>query len=223
MADAGEPASSGQRDRASEDDDERPYAAPPPLRAAIGSMDTLGALALAWLDYDLKPRLIVSGDLLILWPNTAARSALASRRDLENRLGALAMVNPSQQDALAGFLAKAGAVTTSWCAERGDGDGHLIVRAQRIDWLDGGVLGIGFFGTGSDFSLGYANLAEIFGLTPAEHVVLIDLLDGRAAEAIATHRTVSVETTRSHIRKIYAKLGVNSRELLFRRCQAFRL
>lgn len=194
-----------------------------PLRAAIGSMETLGALALAWLDFDSAPRVIVSGDLLILWANTAARAALAGRRDLENRLGSLAMVNVQNQEALAAFLAGAGAAVSSWCVERGDGDGHVVIHAQRVDWIDDGVLGVTFFGSGSDFTPRFANIDRVFGLTAAEHNVLADLLDGRTAEAIAARRAVSIETTRSHIRKIYGKLAVSSREMLFRKCQAFRI
>jgi DNA-binding CsgD family transcriptional regulator len=34
---------------------------------------------------------------------------------------------------------------------------------------------------------------------------------------------VSIETTRSHIKSIYAKVGVKSRERLFARLQGFRI
>lgn len=188
-----------------------------------GQVQDGAASALAWLDFDTAPRVIVSGDLLILWANTAARAALAGRRDLENRLGGLAMVNPQHQDALGAFLAGAGAAVSSWCVERGDRDGHLAIHAQRIDWLDDGILGVTFFGSGSDFKPRFSNIDRVFGLTPAEHNVLTDLLEGGAAEGIAERRSVSIETIRSHIRKIYGKLAVNSREMLFRKCQAFRL
>lgn len=192
-------------------------------RSGLGSLNMLGTLALSWIDHDALPRVIVSGDLLILWANAAARAAFARRRDLESRLGALATVAPNHAEALQNFLAGVGAGVESLSLKRTDGDGHLVLRAQRIDWSADGIFGITFHGTGADYQARYANLDVAFGLTRAELGVLSDLLDGRSAEAIAEGRSTSVETTRSHIRKIYAKVAVNSREALFHRVQSFRL
>src|SRR3546814_2054820 len=51
------------------------------------SLDALGVWALSWLDCDRVPRIMLSSNLMILWANAAARSALARRRDIENRSG----------------------------------------------------------------------------------------------------------------------------------------
>jgi DNA-binding CsgD family transcriptional regulator len=53
--------------------------------------------------------------------------------------------------------------------------------------------------------------------------VLLQMIDGRTADEIAGDLAVSVETTRSHIRSIYGKLNVSSREAMFRRIQPFLL
>jgi DNA-binding NarL/FixJ family response regulator len=53
-------------------------------------------------------------------------------------------------------------------------------------------------------------LAPFARLTAREAEVLGDLMDGRAAEEIATTRFVSIATVRSHIRSILQKLDVNS-------------
>jgi DNA-binding CsgD family transcriptional regulator len=60
-------------------------------------------------------------------------------------------------------------------------------------------------------------------LTRAEHRVLLELLHGQEADALTKLLGVSIETVRSHIRNIYGKLEVNSREQLFFKTQTFRI
>lgn len=51
-------------------------------------------------------------------------------------------------------------------------------------------------------------LAAAFGLTRAETAVALDLLENLSAKQIAKRRTLSEATIRTHMRAIYAKLGV---------------
>ena len=54
-------------------------------------------------------------------------------------------------------------------------------------------------------------LAEKYGLTSRETEVFMLLSKGRDAQTIANDLTVSLSTVRTHIRGIYAKMGVHSR------------
>jgi DNA-binding CsgD family transcriptional regulator len=56
-----------------------------------------------------------------------------------------------------------------------------------------------------------AALARRWGLTAAEAIVLAQLAEGLANAAIAARLHVSIETVRTHVRRILAKLGVRSR------------
>jgi DNA-binding CsgD family transcriptional regulator len=47
------------------------------------------------------------------------------------------------------------------------------------------------------------------------------LLDGLTAEDAAAELTIGIETVRSHIRQIYSKMGVRSREALFQRIMPY--
>lgn len=181
------------------------------------------ALALNWIEHDLMPRVIVAEDLAVLWSNLAGRSLLAQKRDLEERGGILATVDRSKQPALVRFVTSAEVAVSSWAFKRFDGDGHLLFRAQRIDWRGGGMFGVCFFGSGSEFQIRYADLDTIFGLTRAEHRVLLDMLEGMEADRLSEIHSVSIETTRTHIRNIYAKLQVRSREGLFHRLRPYRV
>lgn len=199
----------------------RHRSADPPVRPLAN--DLAADLALAWIEHDLMPRVIVADDLAILWSNVAGRSLLAQKRDLEARNNILSTVDRSKQPALARFVTGSEVAVSSWAFKRSDGDGHLLFRAQRIDWRGGGMFGVGFFGSGSEFQVRYADLDSIFGLTRAEHRVLLDMLEGFEAERLSEIHAVSIETTRTHIRNIYAKLQVRSREGLFHRLRPYRI
>jgi len=66
----------------------------------------------------------------------------------------------------------------------------------------------------SGVSKDWAKLSRLFGLTPAEKRVALRLTTGDSAANIAIGLGVSVDTVRSHSQKIYAKVGVTSREQL---------
>jgi DNA-binding CsgD family transcriptional regulator len=184
---------------------------------------TVNELARVWIGYDECSRAIVDGDLRIAWANTAARAMLARARDVENRAGRLRTIERNRQPALQDFVTGSGVAMNSWCLPRGSGDGHIVFQSQRLGWEEGALFGVSFFGSGSDFKLRLADLERVFGLTSSENRILIELLDGSAAEAIAIRAGGSIETVRSHIRHIYGKVGVGSREALFSRVLPYRV
>lgn len=63
----------------------------------------------------------------------------------------------------------------------------------------------------------YAMLVSRFGLTAREAEVLALLADGADAAAVASQLVVSLSTANTHIRHIYAKLGIHSRQELMAR------
>ncbi len=64
------------------------------------------------------------------------------------------------------------------------------------------------------FAARIATLVEQGGLTPREQDVLVALARGRSAQYVADTFVVSKETARTHIRHVYQKLEVHSREEL---------
>lgn len=63
----------------------------------------------------------------------------------------------------------------------------------------------------------YAMLVSRFGFTAREAEVLALLADGADAAAVASQLVVSLSTANTHIRHIYAKLGIHSRQELMAR------
>jgi DNA-binding CsgD family transcriptional regulator len=104
------------------------------------------------------------------------------------------------------------------------GDGRLFIRAVRLSRPDEPArYGVVFHSTGADFEPAWADFSHIFHLTASEHMVIGCLLAGQSADTVAAGHGISLETVRTHIRHIYAKLGVNSREQMFRRLAPFRI
>lgn len=179
-------------------------------------------LALDWIERDPVARLICSDELIIAWTNPAARAALARGGDLEQRDGHLATCDRAQQNELCAFAKGCDQVLATLVLPRHGDDGYLLMRGRRIGPGDGHI-GLTFFTTGPDFRALHADLERAFGLTPAEHRVLLRMIEGLNADAIADAMDLSIETVRSHIRNLYTKMGVASREAMFARVAPFRL
>jgi DNA-binding CsgD family transcriptional regulator len=178
-------------------------------------------LALDWIARDERPRLLVTKELDLLWANAAAESVLRARQDLEIRDGAFAATNGAYQETLVSFIRDCGPVVTTFVMPSEDRNGHVLFRGLRVGQeSDGGIVGLHFYRSDLHASE-YADFRRIFGLTHAEHQVLLYMLDGKTADEVSTEKQVSIDTVRYQIRQIYDKLGVSSREGLFRRIRPF--
>lgn len=182
----------------------------------------LAAAALTWLDLASRARVMVDRNQALLWSNEAADVLLANNSGIEVRAGALLATIPSKQGALNAFIREAGSDRSTLCLSCTIDHQCLLLRARQIDDTGGRIVGLSLVAT-ETFRAAYADLDVAFGVTNAEHRVLLDLLHGNDALTLAARHEVSIETTRSHIRSIYAKLGVTSREQLFHRAQPFRV
>ena len=178
----------------------------------------------SWAEVEQTPRVIVDQRLHLGWANRSARNFLEARRDIEVREGILAARSARNQMALMDFVEGTGAVLSSFCFPSEDGDGHMLFRAIEVQ-RDREVryLGLIFYRSGSEFQTRYADLDKVFNLTGTEHRVLQRVLEGKTADEVATEFGVSIETTRSHIRQIYTKVDVTSREGLFSRARPYRI
>jgi DNA-binding CsgD family transcriptional regulator len=167
--------------------------------------------------------LIVDEQLKILWVNALASELLRRKGEVEDRYGVLALEDPVQHACLLALLRKAGTGLITHCTPLSAGSGHLLVRARRLECGESVLIAIQITRTDSGDHDVYHDLDLAFGLTPAEHRVLLSLLSGNEADRVTRTLGVSMDTVRSHIRNIYAKLGVSSREQLFVKVQPFRV
>jgi DNA-binding CsgD family transcriptional regulator len=179
--------------------------------------------ALRWLQIDPTPRLIVDSGLWLHWRNEAAERLLHDSPDLEARDGQLAAEDRQGNVALADLVTNAANELSTCTLSCVDGDGHLLIQARLLTVSGSGRVALCIQRTGSKYRSGYADFSGAFGLTAAEAEIAGMLISGQTADSIAEQRAGSVGTVRSHIRSIYHKLDVSSREMMFHRLQAFRI
>lgn len=178
------------------------------------------AAGVSWLGQDVQPRLMVDRQLRILWQNDAAAEMLAARQELEAAEGVLTTTNRTLQSSLVDFVENADETLSNWRLPPTDDLNFLLLRASQLDDV---IVGLCAVRTGDEYTPRFLGLDLAFNLTASEHRVLTNLLAGEEADKIARLHGVALDTTRTHIRNLYAKMGVNSRESLFARALPFRI
>jgi DNA-binding CsgD family transcriptional regulator len=120
------------------------------------------------------------------------------------------------------LLARARVRPEGTCVPAADSGGHLILCARLLG-LDEthSIFGLTLRRTDEFTREQPMGVAEAFKLTAAEAKVLQSLCQGDTAQEAAQRTGVSVETIRTHIRRIYQKVGVNSREALLTKVRPF--
>lgn len=186
--------------------------------AGFASADA-GRLALKWLESASPALLVVDGELHIHWANPLARQWLDGREPL-SKIREQLHVGRSQQQ-LRRLLGRADRGVDGICVPMDSRRAHLVVSARRITKKSEDAF-YGLVARCTD-SLETRLLAvdDAFRLTTAEGRVLEQLIRGLTAPSIARHLDVSIETVRTHIRSLYTKLEVSSREAMFRRLRPF--
>jgi DNA-binding CsgD family transcriptional regulator len=188
--------------------------------------DGAGPYFAAWAGTYSFPSLLVSLDLDLIWANRSAVMMLEDGRDFAVTGGALACADTQQADGLRALVE--GLQTEdgprAWAYRTGEGR-HRVVRAETLHapGLPPAVA-LMIFPTDPVYRWVWCDLTQVFGLTPAEASVARQLVEGGGgAEQIAETLGISIETVRTHVRRLYVKLGVNGREQLFAKVSPFRV
>jgi DNA-binding CsgD family transcriptional regulator len=169
------------------------------------------------------PRLLTAPDRRILWTSAAAARLLKRGTELTQRDGVLVAADAARSTALENFL---NALT--------DDDGilslksmipgrHAVVRARRVSHEGEEGLGLCVHVAEPDSVPVYAGYSSAFALTSAEKRVVDSMIGGSTVDQIAGLARATKETVRSHVKSVYAKMGVSSREELFRKLAPFRV
>ena len=159
------------------------------------------------------PVMLVGADLDVLWTNAAALG-LSSRRCQISLGDDRLILSPSRhEDGLRAFLAEMGEDPGAWVF---DADEAWLVRVDPISPADAPPAWLLTWQLmdGEDRYL-WADLGAHLNLTPSETRILRSLLDGSSVDETAAQLSISVQTARTHVRRIYAKLDVSNREQLF--------
>lgn len=162
----------------------------------------------------------LEADGTMLWCSPAATAALRTDDDVVIRNGRLRIRDGRTNDALQAAIAWAARQDASLLSLRGalpivhdPGEG----LPMRVWWVlagDGAII----------FSMGSGGLNEkrldaaavVFGLSPAQKQLAAHIAEGRSLPDIAEAMKITVNTARTHLDRIYEKVGVRTQPALVR-------
>lgn len=169
------------------------------------------------------PSMIVAHDGRLLWTNPAADAVLAAGREFQAVNGVLTCVDKSQSAELRAFLAGLGDEPDAWVYRREDRAHHLL-RAEAVRPVGlPPATALMIYPIDAEDRYIWSDFHKVFGLTRAETAVVKRIVGGQAADLIAEEMSITLETVRTHVRRVYTKLGVNNREQLFSKVSPFRI
>lgn len=173
-----------------------------------------------WLAND-GARLLCDASGAVLWLNDAARDALEVSPVLVLRDGILTAMARGGGPALPELLhSPSERIAAYVIGEREDEIGTVvIVRTVEADGVS--LRGITLRTIKGRSVFVWPDLTHIYRMTAAERRIAQEVVEGGTAEDLALRLGLSVQTVRTHIRHIYSKVGVSSREGLFARLMPY--
>ena len=177
---------------------------------------------LALLCIESWPQAVVFFDACepaVIWMNSTAERCLRQHGATLSGRRILLAQREKQKD-FEGFISIATTEVQSWVLDLAGEDSALVFRCRTIGETGCRLLSI-FHPDNPPTSV--PDVGALFGLTPSETRILEGIIQGRRADELAGELNISIETVRTHIRRFYNKLGVNSREQMIAKVSAYRV
>ena len=187
--------------------------------ASFAGLD--GQSAVDWLSRVSLPRLVIDLELNVLWSNDAADAALSASNSIRRKGGKLLFADLLGREYWREALSKVGRDFTRMVVMDSGGNADVILGACRR--IVGGVdaLCISLMAVKGSLDLKECGLAEKFELTDSEAHIAQMLVDLRSPREISDELGISINTVRTHVRGIYAKLAVSSQRQLVRLASSY--
>ena len=181
------------------------------------------ALALhAFESYAHAAVLLTPVEPLIVWQNAASRRLFLDH-GIGQGGGRIVLPNRQHQPSFEAFLASAGVRPATWIMPGSGLEDTLIFRCRRLLQEGDAVGRVLTVHSPAEPSTTVPDIRSIFGLTPAEMKVLECLVEGMSAETLSAELNITLETARTHIRRVYNKMEVSGREQLIALTNRFRV
>lgn len=151
----------------------------------------------------------VDAAMRLLGCNAAAECMLAAPGPLRLDRGRLAARDAGDDAALGGLVvdASSGLAPRTDRYHRLQTNGGPVLRVAPLPGETGGTALIFLTDPGAPGADRARDLAEAFGLTPAESRVAAGLLHGRSIRAIAADEGIGEQTVRHHTKALFTKTG----------------
>jgi len=184
-----------------------------PQKHGAAAIAAVQELACEYLQQDGLAHFFIEKDLHILWMNGAGEALFARQSIFKEKGGRLRVYGRANQEAFKKLFAPSAGIQRT-CLTCEETKRHVLV--DIVSLLDGGSTVL-TARIAEDLSLTVNTLSAAFGLTMTESALVQSMFQGLTAEDIAAQMGVSINTLRTHIRNIYGKLSVSSREGMMNR------
>lgn len=161
--------------------------------------------------------LLVKGDWEVLYRNAAATRILGSRQGISIRAGKLTLHEETDrtflvqlQARLAGSTDELQATATRFGRGVGNKEWYCVAAPIKSDASDSQCILLHLVGRTRTRRVPARALRQLFGLTHRETTILGYLLRSRSLRDIAAALSLSHETIRTYLKRIYRKCEVNS-------------
>lgn len=189
----------------------------------IDAPNLLEGIAVMWLEQSVTPLVLLTENQRLIWASASAQE-LMGRHAL--RVDALGYVKSDVRETNLKIQSVRRQVYEALQQRGSWKNGSVLltfpevadcrVQLQEMTAGDTVLIGCSIMRSGQTVQDLTANLAQ-YGLTKTERKVVSMLAQGSTAAEISRANGGSLLTVRTHIKRIYAKMNVNSREKMFAR------
>lgn len=190
------------------------------LAQPVSRSDFVDPLSI-WAERDDRARLVIGDDLGIRWRNRAATRFIEESRLFNLFRDRLAPRDGRWAQPFQQFVRSSGAEVSAFCLPCPSNERVLCTALSLGDDANGRTTGLTMRYAAGAAPLHGAAVQSAFHLTLSERRVVEMMFAGRTAEEVGLALGVAIGTIRVHIRHIYEKLSVGSREAMFHRLAPF--
>jgi DNA-binding CsgD family transcriptional regulator len=163
-----------------------------------------------WFAQDAAARLVVARDLTVRAANRNALALIEESNALQLRDGALTIRDRRALAELTAVVAAAGPEARSAVV-----GAAVLVDVFALGRDASSAVAVTLRDLRAAVQIACADLESMFGVTPGEHQVIVQLLKGFSSREIAGEFGKSILTVRTHVKRAYGKIGVKTRGQLF--------
>ncbi|HXQ16832.1 MAG TPA: helix-turn-helix transcriptional regulator [Caulobacteraceae bacterium] len=167
-----------------------------------------------WFSQDAAARLVIARDFTVLAANGNAVALIESSGVISLRDGALATRDRRSGAELNSIVADAGTSPRVGIVGAG-GHSALLIDCLALGEDEESPVALVLRDLRASAQIECADLESMFGVTPGEHQVIVQLVKGHSSRDIAEEFGKSILTVRTHVKRAYGKIGVKTRGQLF--------
>jgi DNA-binding CsgD family transcriptional regulator len=186
------------------------------LKGADVAGETVSLLLTRWTFAAPHPLALLQKNGRLVWCNAAGMRLLQGTSPLVLRNGLLMTRRSATTNAFRAWL-KDLTDQPSFHLVRGDApQANVVIQAMGVSGASDDVVGCMLRSASAQVEL--ADLSQALGITPAQSGIVRRMILGSSLEQISDETGLSITTVRTHLRNIYARLKISSRDELFRLC-----